>query len=120
MVGHQHVGIKPTLARAFGLLQGGSIEAVLVLGEEDRLAIVATLDDMMRIGRDSHTGATGHRQLLTRLRGSERLQIGGLRVKKMFSDPNGIKLSPNTLLYQNVTGFTPWFCVERIGFRSAF
>jgi hypothetical protein len=38
----------------------------------------------------------------------------------MGHDLNGIKLSPNTLLYQNVTGFTPWFCEERIGLRSAF
>jgi hypothetical protein len=50
MVGHQDIGIKPTLAHAFGLLQGGDIEAVIVIGEEDRLAIVATLDNMMRIG----------------------------------------------------------------------
>ena len=68
MVGHQDVGIDPALARAFGLLQGGDTAVVIVLREEDRLAIVATLDEMMRIGRDSHAGATGHRQLLACIR----------------------------------------------------
>jgi hypothetical protein len=87
MVGHQDLGIEPALARAFGLLQGGDIRVVIVLREEDRLAIVATLDEMLRIGRDSHAGAPDHRQLLTRLRGFDSLQIGRLRVKEMFSDP---------------------------------
>ena len=88
MVGHQNIGINPTLARAFGLLQGGDIDAVIVLGEEDRLAVVATLDDMMRLGRDSHAGATGHWQLLAHIRASERLQIDGFRVKKIdLSNP---------------------------------
>jgi len=38
----------------------------------------------------------------------------------MGSDPNGIKLSSNTLLYQGFTGFSPWFCEERIRFGPAF
>jgi hypothetical protein len=60
MIGHEDIGIEPTLARAFGLLQGSDIGTVIVLRKEDRLAIVAALDEMMRIGRDSHTGSTGH------------------------------------------------------------
>jgi hypothetical protein len=83
MIGHQDIGVDTTLARAFGLLQDGYIGVVIVFREEDHLAIVAALDDMMRIGRDSHTGSTGHRQLLTRIRVSEKLQIGVLRVKKI-------------------------------------
>ena len=59
MVGHQDVGIDPALARAFGLLQGGDTAVVIVLREEDRLAIVAALDDMMRIGREGQTGVDG-------------------------------------------------------------
>jgi hypothetical protein len=38
----------------------------------------------------------------------------------MGSEPNGIKLSSSTLLYQDFTGFTPWFCEEWIRFGPAF
>src|SRR5262252_8287987 len=36
------------------------------------------------------------------------------------SDPNGIKLSSNTLLYQNVTGVSTWFCEEWVRLGPTF
>ena len=42
------------------------------------------------------------------------------RTQNFESDSNGIKLSSNTLLYQNVTGFSTWFCEERVRLGPTF
>src|SRR5712691_6138534 len=48
------------------------------------------------------------------------LALLGNMPREVCLDPNGIKLSSSTLLYQDFTGFTPWFCEERIRFGPAF
>ncbi len=48
------------------------------------------------------------------------LQGFSLQAVPFQSDPNGIKLGSNSLLFQCLTCFTPWLCEERIWFGPAF
>jgi hypothetical protein len=71
MVSHQDVSSDSTLVRACDLSLGGDRGVVIVLREAEYVAIVATLDVRMRRDRDSKTGSTDHRRLLTCIRVSQ-------------------------------------------------
>ena len=60
MVGHQHIGVQRTAEPGTGIVQGAQIDAVIVLMGEDRLAVVAALDDMLRLAGEVEAGKSGH------------------------------------------------------------
>jgi hypothetical protein len=47
MVCHQYVGVDRAIVRANGLSQTCQIEAIVFLGKEGHLAVVAALNDML-------------------------------------------------------------------------
>ena len=62
--------------------------------EEVHLVIVATPDEIIRIGQDSHARATGQSQPIARVRAFYRRQMGVPLVKELFSDPIFFQLAP--------------------------
>ncbi len=68
MVGHQHIGIDPARALVLGLSQAFQVKVVVLIVEEDRLAIVSALDDVMRKGRDRDATGARHDRVPQRSR----------------------------------------------------
>ncbi len=60
VVGHEHVRMQLHLELARVLGQHRQKQLVIGVAREDRLAVVAALDDVVRVARDGQTGKTGH------------------------------------------------------------
>jgi hypothetical protein len=55
MIRHQNVGVNPGAAFTFCLSKAVYKEPVIIIGEKHRLAIVAALDNVMRICRNRNS-----------------------------------------------------------------
>ena len=64
MVGHQNIGIDSALAFNLSLPQAFQIVQVIIIRKEDGLAIVAALNDMVRISWNNKPRFSGHRKTL--------------------------------------------------------
>ena len=62
MVGHQHIGMNAAARLARVLGQPVQVDAVIVLGKETGLAVVAALDQVQRDARKGKAGAARHRE----------------------------------------------------------
>jgi len=60
MVAHQHIGVDPAVVARSGLTQHHSISATVVIIEEARHPIVATLDDMLWNARKIGSWESSH------------------------------------------------------------
>jgi hypothetical protein len=60
MVGHQHIGMNAAARLARVLGQPVQVDAVIVLGKETGLAVVAALYQVQRDARQGKAGATRH------------------------------------------------------------
>ncbi len=61
MVGHQAVGQNADIVRADVVAEDGEVDAAVGIGEEDVLAEVAALGDMMSHAGNDDAGETRHR-----------------------------------------------------------
>jgi hypothetical protein len=60
MVGHQPIGVYGTGVLLSGVLETCEVKAVVIVGKEDGLAIIASLDDMLRDVRNRIAGLPRH------------------------------------------------------------
>lgn len=60
LVGHQHIGVEAAAMTFLRLGQAGEEKPIVGVGEEDRLAVIAALDDMVGKRWDGAAGAAGH------------------------------------------------------------
>lgn len=60
VVGHEDIGVHLSAIASGGILKAIQIEAVIVVGEEARLPIVAALDDMQGLSGNDHPWQSGH------------------------------------------------------------
>ena len=60
MVRHPHIGVDREAVLELRLDQRVAKELIVRLGGKDRLAIIAALDDVLRLAGDDVAGKTGH------------------------------------------------------------
>ncbi len=63
MIGHQHIGMDAALVFERRLLQSSKISAVIFLGGKARLAIVASLNDVLGNSGELETWQASHKDL---------------------------------------------------------
>lgn len=60
MVGHEHIGMHPAAGLAGVFAQPIQIQAVILIGKETSLAVVAALDEVKWDVRQREAGAARH------------------------------------------------------------
>lgn len=65
VIGHQYMGMDAAGVRGRGFLQSTQIAAIVFLGDETRLAIIAALHDVLRSAGEMEAGQASHTKLAT-------------------------------------------------------
>ncbi len=60
MVGHKYIGMNTTQVSLTGVLQAVQKKLVVLVLKENRTAVIAALNEMVRLTRQHRTGWTGH------------------------------------------------------------
>ncbi len=64
MVGHQHIGMDRQPVFGCSRREPVAVAIIIVLGKEDRLAIIAALDHMQRLIGNEEASEPGHDSIL--------------------------------------------------------
>ncbi|CRD46313.1 hypothetical protein WJ66_00207 [Stenotrophomonas maltophilia WJ66] len=64
VVAHQHIGVNPAMLLVRVMTQQAKVGGAVAIGEEHGLAIVAALDDMLRVSGRIDPSWPRHGQLL--------------------------------------------------------
>src|SRR5438093_6929000 len=85
MIRHQYVCVNLALTFDLGLSKTCQKEIVITVGKKRRLAIVAALNNVMRVGRNGNSGRTCH--AISRCKRWQAYRPITTSSRKKFSDP---------------------------------